>query len=198
MWTQACFRVCQRRRNTFRPIRPKPLIPTFILASELRLMNSPTGIVAKLLKRIETAVFADRYFPFQEEIGTWNRLKLLWKYWFHPRTEATKAHEIIFFLYSRACERMLLPLAIDLLKRPELKQSGVRIRVIVIEQIFQLSLTAPNVKQLNDLNCEIETDHLGLIHACHQPEGKLVVLCLDQRKQYRYHYCGVDSADTLR
>ena len=93
---------------------------------------------------------------------------------------------------------MLLPLAIDLLKRAELKQAGVRIRTIVIEQIYQLSLTAPNVKELNSLNCEIETDHLGLIHACQQPEGKLVVLCLDQRKQYRYHYCGVDTADTLR
>jgi hypothetical protein len=93
---------------------------------------------------------------------------------------------------------MLAPVAIDLLQRHELHRSNVSIRVVVFEQIYQLKLRPSHVEQLVSLGCQIESDLFGLIQACHQPNHKLVVLCLDQRKMYRYHNFGVDTADKLR
>jgi hypothetical protein len=163
-------------------------------------MKSLNHRVHDFLKWIEKLLLVDSYFPCHERLSGLSRLKLLWKYVLFRFSQTSKnpEYEIIFLLYSKACERMLAPLAIDLLQREELQRNDLSIRIVVFEQIYQLRLTPSHVEQLVSLGSHIEADHFSLIKACHQPQHKLVVLCLDQRKAYRYHNFGVDAADKLR
>lgn len=153
-----------------------------------------------LLMRAEIALLSDRYFPLHNRLGKLRRLSLLLRYClFRVRPSlASPEHEVIFVIYSRACERMLLPLIVNLLQRVGSENLRVSARVIVIEEIYQVRLKPTDVGNLLSLGCIVEPDHLSLIKASHCPTGKLVVLCLDQRKVYRYHNCGVDIADRLR
>jgi hypothetical protein len=153
----------------------------------------------RLLKRLEIFLMAGHYFPVQESLSVANRIKLLLKYLIFRITPESfgAGYEISFFIYSKSCERMLLPLILGLLRRAELK-GKIKVHVIVIESIYHLELASSNIEQLQRLGCRLESDHLSLIRACRRPAGKLAVMCLDHRRIYSYHYCGVDTADRLR
>lgn len=142
---------------------------------------------------------AGHYFSVQEALGVANRIKLLLRYLIFRLTPESlgAGDEVSFFIYSKSCERMLLPLALGLLRRAELKEK-IKVHVIVIEGVYQLELAAANREQLRRLGCRVESDHFSLIRACRRPAGKVVVMCLDQRRIYQYHYCGVETADRLR
>jgi len=156
--------------------------------------------IRKIIEPLEEKILSDRYFVLQKSLNYSDRLTLIWKYLqakFQDENIDIKP-EITFLLYSKACERLLVPLVLHLLQCPEVQNQNIQVNVIVLFGIHRLQLTAANEQKLRELGCQIQTDYFSLIRACNQPEKKLVVLCLDHRKAYRYHFWGVDTADTLR
>ena len=158
----------------------------------------PKHPLRKLIEPIEAALLSDYYFSIQKCLSFQDKLRLLWRYLIFRLTPklAESSAEITFVLYSKACERMLTPLILNLLERPELKKS-VRINIVLLENIHQLRLTPTHAAALQRSRCSVETDYFSLIRACAQPEGKRVVLCLDHRF-HTHHSWGVELADRLR
>ncbi|MDJ0702063.1 MAG: hypothetical protein QNJ46_02185 [Leptolyngbyaceae cyanobacterium MO_188.B28] len=152
----------------------------------------------KLTEPIESAVLSPYYFSIQKCLSFEDKFKLLWRYLVFrlaPKQVESRS-EITFVLYSKACERMLTPLILNLLERPEIKQD-IRIKVVLLEHIHRLRLTPTHEAALQKAGCSVEKDYFSLIQACAQPKGKLVVLCLDHRF-YIHHRWGVETVDTLR
>lgn len=162
----------------------------------------------KLLKKtlrkatdpVEAIILADHYFPLQKSLSYPSKFKLIWKDWqLRLQSQPAKVQpEVTFLLYSKACERLLVPLIINLLQRSELQEKEIQVNVIVLFGIHRLQLSPTSLEQLQELGCQIQNDYFSLIRACHQPEQKLVVLCLDHRRAYTYHFWGVDAVDTLK
>lgn len=156
--------------------------------------------VRKATDPLEAAILADHYFPLQKSLNYPSKFRLMWKDWrLRLQSQLTEVRpEVTFLLYSKACERLLVPLIIHLLQRSELQEKRIQVNVIVLFGIHRLQLSPTNLEQLRELGCQIQTDYFSLIRACHQPEQKLVVFCLDHRRAYTYHFWGVDAVDTLK
>ncbi|MGJ3252736.1 MAG: hypothetical protein ACFE0J_16635 [Elainellaceae cyanobacterium] len=156
--------------------------------------------IRKTTDPLEAAILANDYFPLQKSLNYPDKVNLIWKdlrFRVYPRSIDVKS-EITFLLYSKACERLLVPLILNLLNQSEVKERGIQINVVVLFGIHRLQLSSDNLQQLHKLGCQIQTDYFSLIRACHQPQQKLVVLCLDHRKPYIYHHWGVNTVDTLK
>ncbi|MBP0001884.1 MAG: UDP-N-acetylglucosamine 2-epimerase [Cyanobacteria bacterium SID2] len=154
----------------------------------------------KAIQPLEASLLSQYYFSVQDYLKYEDKLKLLGKYILNqlPGTSVSTQPEITFFLYSKACERMLIPLLVNLLQRPEVKNNELKVNLIVLNGVHQLKLTPSNSQKLEALNCPIQTDYIKLIEACKHPENKLVVVCLDHRMMYEFHQCGVDTVDRLK
>ncbi|MGC9502629.1 UDP-N-acetylglucosamine 2-epimerase [Baaleninema sp.] len=158
-----------------------------------------TGL-RKAIQPIEASILSEYYFPAQDYLTFEDKLKLLGKYFLTqlPGQSISTQPEITFFLYSKACERLLIPLLVNLWQRPEVQNQKIQVNLIVLSGVHQLQLTPSNLEKLEALNCPIQTDYSKLIEACQQPENKLVVVCLDHRMLYDFHQCGVDTVDRLK
>jgi CDP-glycerol glycerophosphotransferase (TagB/SpsB family) len=149
---------------------------------------------------LEKTLLSEYYFSLQDYLTFPEKLKMLWAY-VHLQTRSvtdSEHAEISFMLYSKACERLLLPLFYALMNRPEVKSGALKVNLIVLGGIHQLKLTSANLERIEALNFQIETDYRSLIKACQSPQNKLVMVCLDHRKAYQYHKCGVDTVDKLK
>ncbi|NER81126.1 MAG: hypothetical protein F6K42_16480 [Leptolyngbya sp. SIO1D8] len=156
--------------------------------------------IRKAIDPLESAILAEDYFPLQKSLSYPDKAGLLWKSMQH-RTHLkadSEYPEVTFLLYSKACERLLVPLIVSLLERSEVQDKVIQVNVIVLFGIHRLRLSPSNDQKLASLGCSIQTDYFSLIRACHQPEQKLVVVCLDQRRPYKYHFWGVDTVDILK
>jgi hypothetical protein len=99
-------------------------------------------------------------------------------------------HEVTFFVYSAACERMLVPVALAMAQ--ERREHG-RINVVAVRPIAEEARA-----RLVRAGCHVEREALSLVRAWEEPAHKVVVLCLDHRMHYVHHKLGVDVADSLR
>lgn len=163
---------------------------------------APKGLkdaIRKAIAPLEAAILAGDYFSLQQSLGYVDRLKLLGKILrLRIQPSQTTQPEITFLLYSKACERLLVPLILHLLERSSTKAEDIQVNVIVLFGIHCLTLSPIHKQQLQAAGCQIQTDHFSFIRACRQPTHKLAVFCLDQRKPYAYHCWGVDTVDQLR
>lgn len=152
------------------------------------------------LEPLEIAILSNYYFSIQRYLKYSDKFKLIGKYLsFRASSEPIDVRpEVSFFLYSKACQRLLIPLLLNLLQQPEVKENKCKINLIVLDGVHQLRLNSSTIKQLKTLGCSVETDYFSLIRACQQPKYKLVVLCLDHRVAYKFHKCGVDTVDKLK
>jgi hypothetical protein len=157
-----------------------------------------TKKLRKAIVPLEQTLLGQDYFCLQDYLEFSDRLSLLWGYWQQRRNLRPEQPEISFVLYSKACERMLIPLLVRLLKHPQVQSGEIRVNCIVLAHIHQLRLTAHTRQQLAALNCPIQTTYLSLIRACHFPSHKLAVVCLDHRSQYEFHKAGVEAVDHLK
>ncbi|NEQ32821.1 MAG: hypothetical protein F6K04_17755 [Leptolyngbya sp. SIO4C5] len=158
-----------------------------------------SNLVRKVTDPIEASLLSDHYFSLQQYLSYSDKLGLLQKSFSYRLTLQPEAEqpEIIFFLYSKACERMLMPLLLNLLQRSEVK-AQVRLTLVVLGNIHRLRLSPTYTEAIAVANCSIERDYFSLIRACAQPENKLVVMCLDHRARREFHRCGIETADKLR
>ncbi|MFE4107085.1 UDP-N-acetylglucosamine 2-epimerase [Almyronema epifaneia] len=158
-----------------------------------------SNLVRKVTDPLEAQLLGNHYFSLQQYLSYRNKWAALQKSFSYrlaaPAVETQP--EIIFFLYSKACERMLMPLLLNLLQRSEVRQQ-VRLSVVLLENIHRLRLSAANSAALAAANCPVQSDYFSLVRACSQPQNKLVVMCLDHRSKQAYHRCGVETADKLR
>ncbi|WP_211517509.1 hypothetical protein [Geitlerinema sp. PCC 9228] len=155
----------------------------------------------QFLTTVEKPIFSPYYFPTHRYLTIAERWRLLGKYMLVPVTTPSSqvaVPEICFVLYSKACERMLLPLLFHLLQRQETQLGRYKIRAIALSGVHELKLNPHAIAHLKKLGCSVETDHYSLLRFCQQPQNKLVVLCLDHRHLSQFHRCGVDIADTLK
>ncbi len=159
----------------------------------------PKTLVRKFIEPIEAAVLSQDYFSLQKGLGYADKLKLLRQYIRLPLSPQASSPtlEINFVLYSKACERLLVPLIINLLQRSEHNTQNIKVNVMFFGGIQNLQLSTATQKTLTDLGCQIQGDYFSLIRACHQPLGKVAVLCLDHRHTYQFHCWGVDTAEKL-
>jgi len=156
--------------------------------------------IRKATDPLEATVLGNDYFLLQQSLNYPDKFNVIWQdIQLRLRSRSnTFQPEITFLLYSKACERLLVPIILDLLKRPEVKEKGIQVNLIVLFGIHRLKLSPSNLEKLQALGCPVQTDYFSLIRACHQPEQKLVVLCLDHRRPYVYHFWGVETVDTLK
>jgi len=156
--------------------------------------------IRKATDPLEATILANDYFPLQKSLSYPDKLRLMWKdLQLRMQPQSAEVHpEVTFLLYSKACERLLIPLIMNLLQRSEVEDKGIQVNVIVLFGIHCLQLSPTNLEQLRKLGCQIQTDYFSLIRACHQPEQKLVIFCLDHRRAYAYHFWGVEAVDTLK
>ncbi len=154
----------------------------------------------KSLEPLEFAILSNYYFSLQKYLKFSDKFKLIRKYLlFRVSPNPLDVQpEVSFLLYSKACERLLIPLLVNLLQRPEVRENKCKINLIVLNGVHQLRLNPSTIEQLNSLECPVQTDYFSLIRACQQPKNKLVVLCLDHRLSYKFHKCGVDTVDKLK
>lgn len=157
-------------------------------------------LLRKSLIPIEIAFLSDYYFSLQDYLSYTSKLSLLLKYaLFRLSPKPVKSeYEVSFLLYSKACERLLTPIILNLLQRLKSNELKLNVHLIVLSGVHQLRLNPQTLDQLASLGCHIETDYFSLVRACAQPKNKLVMMCLDHRYLYDYHKCGVDTADTLK
>jgi hypothetical protein len=153
----------------------------------------------KVLSWAEALVIPD--YPFsaeKSELKLVQRRAILWGFLRRrfAGSGAVKSYEISIFLYSQAGKRMLIPILLRILNRPELAERRIRVNLVHTPRYAPLSQDI--LEQLKSLGCNVATNKLSLIEACIQPRGKVVLICLDQRRFYEFHKAGVDAADTLR
>jgi len=98
------------------------------------------------------------------------------------------APEVAVLIYSAAGERVLTPVA-DALAR------GGRGRVTIVAL---RELADGTRRRLLEAGCRIDHEPSSLVRAWDDPEGKVVVACLDHRLYYEHHRLGVDLVDALR
>jgi hypothetical protein len=149
---------------------------------------------------LEKALLSDYYFSLQDFLTFPEKLNTLVAY-LQLKTQSVASNgpaEISFMLYSKACERLLLPLFYELVTLPAVQSGAIQVNLIVLGGIHQLKLTTANLERIKGLNYAIETDYRSLMRACQSPQNKLVMVCLDHRQPYQYHKCGVDTVDKLR
>ena len=157
-------------------------------------------LLRKSLRPFEEALLLRYYFSLQDYLSYVDKFKLIFKalqFQFSLKSLAPE-NEITFLLYSKACERMLVPLLVNLWQRLEIRQKQIKINLIVLSGVHQLQLNSSTIRTLNALDCSIETDYFSLIRACYKPQNKLVILCLDHRLASKFHKCGVDTVDKLK
>jgi hypothetical protein len=156
--------------------------------------------IRKTVDPLEAAILGSDYFLLQRSLNYPGKLNVIWQdIQLRLRSRSSTVQpEITFLLYSKACERLLVPVILNLLKCPEVKEKGIQVNLVVIFGIHRLKLLPSNLQQLQMLGCLVQTDYFSLIRACHQPKQKLVVLCLDHRRPYVHHFWGVDTVDTLK
>lgn len=159
-----------------------------------------TKKLRKALVPLEKTLLGNDYFFLQNYLGFSGRLNLLQDYWQQKWRSFPQAERpaITFLLYSKACERMLIPLLVELLKHPSVQVGELVVNCIVLGNIHQLRLSPHSIQQLKALNCPIQTHYLSLIQACQSPAHQLVVACLDHRGRYEFHKCGVETIDQLK
>lgn len=163
-------------------------------------LKSLKSTIRKIIDPLEAAVLRSDYFLLQQSLNYPDKFSVIWRdlqLRLRFQSDAIQT-EITFLLYSKACERLLIPIILNLLKRPEIEENGIQINLIVLFGIHRLKLSPSNLQQLQALECPVQTNYFSLIRACHQPEEKLVVLCLDHRRPYVYHFWGVETVDTLK
>ena len=167
--------------------RPQPMQAKLNLALE------------KVLSWAEALLIPD--YPFSAEKSELNfveRRAILWGF-LRRRfvgSGAVRSYEISVLLYSQAGKRMLIPILMRILNRPDLAER--RIRVNLVHTPRYAPLTQDILEQLKSLGCNVATNKFSLIEACIRPRGKVVLICLDQRRFYEFHKAGVDAADILR
>lgn len=156
--------------------------------------------IRKTTDPLEAIVLGSDYFLLQRSLNYSDKFNVIYQdIQLRLRSRSnTVQPEITFLLYSKACERLLIPIILDSLKRPEIKKEKIQVNLIVLFGIHRLKLSPGNLQQLQALGCTVQTNYFSLIRACHQPEQKLVVLCLDHRKSYVNHFWGVETVDTLK
>lgn len=151
----------------------------------------------KLLQPLEKKILGKYYFSLQDYLRWEDRIHLLIQVFKGQNPIASQdTPEVTFFLYSKACERLLIPLLINLLQRPIAQH--LTINLVLLTNVHRLTLTPANLEKLAALNCPIQTDYFSLIKACWNPKHKLAFLCLDHRQLYHFHKVGVDTIDQLR
>ncbi len=152
----------------------------------------------KILSALERMILGNYYFSLTDHVPARKRIRLL----FYPLSfrftqffsdNQPARHEITALVHTVADERMLIPLLHGLLKASPAKAKDIRINLILFK-----SLPQHVAEELRAEGCHIEKDHGCLLRACLRPEGKIVLLCLDQRYFYRHHKYGVDTADVLK
>lgn len=156
--------------------------------------------VRKVTDPLEVGILGNDYFTLQKSLGYSDKLRLIWNtlQLRAPSQSIDIQPEITFLLYSNAGKRLLLPLIFNLLKRPEIQEKGIKVNVILLFGIHRLTLSDSDLQKLQTLKCQVQTDYFSLIRACHQPEQKLVICCLDHRRAYTYHFWGVDAVSQLQ
>jgi hypothetical protein len=163
-------------------------------------MATLSKTLRKAIAPVERVLLGKDYFTLQDYLTFADRWKLMQDYWGQKGSLSQNLDktEISFVLYSKACERLLIPVLVRLLEHPMVLSGEIQVNCIVLENIHQLRLTAQTRQQLAALNCQIQTTYLSLIRACHDPQHKLVMVCLDHQSQYEFHKCGVDTVSHLK
>ncbi len=146
---------------------------------------------------LEKAILGQYYFSLQDYLGFDEKLALLFQSVLLRLSRPFTQPEISFFLYSKACERLLIPLLLHLAESGILEENGIKLNLIVLPGIHQLQLVPQTLEQLRSLGITPQANYLSLIRACLSPPNKVVVFCLDHRELYDFHQCGVDTADQL-
>ncbi|NJM85401.1 MAG: hypothetical protein HC839_04415 [Leptolyngbyaceae cyanobacterium RM2_2_21] len=157
------------------------------------------NLIRNVTDPLEAKLLADHYFSLQQYLSYCDKLGMLLQSLSYRLASAPKETqpEIIFFLYSKACERLLIPLLLHLQQQPKVR-TQVRLSLIVLRDIHQLQLSSANVSALAAADCSVQSNYFSLIRTCTQPEKKLVVMCLDHRSREAYHHAGTKTADKLR
>lgn len=154
----------------------------------------------KALTPLEKYLLGSAYFSLQEYLKFDQKVSLLFNYYLSQlrgKDTGTRS-EISFVLYSKACERLLTPLILYIAESGILKEQALTLNLIVLQGVHQLQVRPQTLDQLRALGITVQSDYLSLIRACADPERKVVVFCLDHRKFYEFHKCGVDTVDQLR
>lgn len=147
---------------------------------------------------LEKTVLGQYYFSLQDYLSLDKKLAMLLKSVPLRFSRSSSQPEISFFLYSKACERLLIPLLLHLAESGILERQGIKLNVIVLPGIHQLQLVPQTLEKLSALGITPQANYLSLVRACLSPHNKVVVFCLDHRELYKFHRCGVDTADQLR
>jgi hypothetical protein len=150
----------------------------------------------KALNLAESALISD--YPFSTDrckLTFSERLVILWEFLLRRfyGSDAGGSYEITAQIDYEADKRMLIPLLMHILLRPDFKDYGVRVNLVLNTPLSQDILD-----QLRSCGCNVVTNNFSLITACARPSRKIVILCLDHRFFYEYHKPGVDTADILR
>lgn len=147
---------------------------------------------------LEKAILGQYYFPLQDYLGFDEKLAMLFQSLPLRLSRSSPQPEISFFLYSKACERLLIPLLLHLAESGILEKNDIKLNLVVLPGIHQLQLVPQTLEKLSSLGITPQANYLSLIRACLSPQNKGVVFCLDHRELYEFHRCGVDTADQLR
>ncbi|OAB62064.1 hypothetical protein AY599_22120 [Leptolyngbya valderiana BDU 20041] len=161
-------------------------------------MAKVTTWLRQAFKPIEETLLGDYYFSLQDYLSFADKGRLLQKAFQSRVSSASEAKpEIIVLLYSKAGERLLVPLLANLCRRSPVETGAIAVTVVFLPNVHQLTLTPATQATFEALGITPETDYFPLIRACKHPDNKLVVMCLDHRYLYDFHRCGVDTADRL-
>jgi hypothetical protein len=163
-------------------------------------MGALTKKLRKAIAPVERVLLGQDYFTLQDYLTFADRWKLMQGYWRQKwlLLQNLDKPEISFILYSKACERLLIPLLVRLLQHPKVQSGEIQVNCIVLENIHQLRLAPQSRQQLSALHCQVQTTYLSLIRACHRSQHKLAMVCLDHQARYEFHKCGVDTVKHLK
>jgi hypothetical protein len=100
-----------------------------------------------------------------------------------------RRRRITGLVYSSACERVLVPLLIELAGDP-----GNAVTVVLP---YPSQVSATLRQRLRDAGCAVDRRDGSLLQACRDGPRATVLLCLDHRQFYRYHRLGVEVAESL-
>lgn len=135
----------------------------------------------------------DALFLFKKRIPVFRRILIILSFIAYclrfPRPPAER--EISVLVYNKSCIRVLLPIVAALLKQAI--PNGISVKVIQWTRIPKAERDA-----LKALGCQVAPNYLSLLKACHQPQGKILLCCLDHQLHPVAHKTGCKTVKLVK
>lgn len=106
-------------------------------------------------------------------------------------------YEIHCFIYSSACERMIIPVIKEIANY--IQQNNVNDLNIFVTTKWHNN-SSLNMMNLEKLGCQVRFNFYHIYRLCVEPNKgkKILILCCDHQRTYKQHKRGVDVANILR